>query len=135
MDGTKKQKILSLYAQIDRLYEEISILEQGEGGFCGPRFEGVELLSDPFNGLLTSNKGKWVDAIPIFKNSYGSDFYIPGTDAYRKLSLDMYSELGMPDAPSRDDHSAAANEARQKRKDIRSTVHVYINRMRKYDGQ
>jgi len=129
MATDNKQKILDLYAEIDRIYEEISLLEAAQGWGGSTRGEGHEFLSE---ALRANQASKWKDAIPIFKKSYGQDFCFSGTIANRKLVLDMYGELGMPDAPDRSDHSEAANQIRQRRKDVRSKVHVYITRMRSY---
>ncbi len=129
MIASKKQKILDLYSQIDRLYEEISLLEADQGWSDKPRGEGNEYLRDALN---VGPNTKWKDAIPIMQKSYGPDFCYPGTNAYRKLSMDMYDQLGMPKAPDRNDHSDRANELRQLRKDIRSKTFMIISRMRKY---
>ena len=135
MSLNNKQKILDLYAQIDHLYEEISLLEASVGWQEGYRGEGNEYLRTALSNLRSGQAGKWKEAVPLFKTSYGPDFCIPGANAYRKLSLDMYEALGMPRAPDRSDHSEQANLIRQSRKDIRSQVHTYIRRMRKYKIQ
>ena len=129
MIASKKQKILDLYAQIDHLYEEISRLEADEGWGYKLRGEGNEFLSEALN---VGPNSKWRDAIPVMQKSYGPDFCYPGTNAYRKLSMDMYEHLGMPKAPERSDHSGAANEIRQLSKNIRAKTFVLISRMRKY---
>ena len=129
MIASKKQKILDLYSQIDRLYEEISSLEADQGWGGELRGEGNEYLWDVLN---VGPNTKWKDAIPVMQKSYGPDFCYPGTNAYRKLSMDMYEQLGMPKAPDRNVHSDRANQLRQLRKDIRSKTFTYISRMRKY---
>ena len=129
MATDNKQKILDLYAEIDRLYEEISLLEAAQGWAGSTRGEGHEFLSE---ALKATQASKWKDAVPIFQKSYGADFCFSGTNANRRLVLDMYGELGMPDPPDRSDHSEPANLIRQRRKDVRSKVHVYITRMRNY---
>ena len=100
---------------------------RGGVGNLGAR--GMSILGDALN--LGPNT-KWKDAIPVMQKSYGPDFCYPGTNAYRKLSMDMYEQLGMPKAPDRNDPSDKANELRQLRKDIRSKTFMIISRMRKY---
>jgi hypothetical protein len=129
MTANNKQKILDLYSQIDSLYEQISLLEGEMGWLDTYRGEGNEYLRDVLN---VGPNTKWKDAIPVMQKSYGPDFCYPGTNAYRKLSMDMYEQLGMPKAPDRNDHSDRANQLRQLRKDIRSKTFTYISRMRKY---
>ena len=129
MTSDNKQRILDLYGQIDRLYEEIRLLEASEGWAGSLRGEGNEFLIKAFSDI---QHGKWKSAVQIFKSSYGLDFFVPGTNGYKKLSQDMYEQLLIPKAPDRNDHSINANLLRQKRNNIRSQVHTYISRMKKY---
>jgi len=135
MTANNKQKILDLYSQIDSLYEQISLLEGEMGWLDTHRGEGNEYLREALSSLQSGQGGKWKEAVPIFRASYGVDFCIPGSNAYKKLTLDMYEQLNMPEAPDRKDHSAKANVLREKRINIRSVVHIYIKRMRKYSEE
>lgn len=78
------------------------------------------------------NNNKWVEASEIIAKQYGTDFMIKESVSFSILKKAMYEFYKMPEAPDRFDKSKVANEARERRKNIRATVYTYIDRMGVY---
>jgi hypothetical protein len=84
------------------------------------------------NAIDKINSNKWVEAAQVIAKQYGIDFMLKESVNFSILKKAMYEYYKMPEAPDRKDKSSAANEAREKRKLIRSMVYTYIERMGDY---
>lgn len=88
-----------------------------------------EALVDAFSHL---NNRKWMMAASVVADHFGVNFMIKQDPSFFALRRMMYSHLSMPPAPARWDKSPEANIIRERRKNIRSMVYTYIDRMGDY---
>ena len=95
----------------------------------GPQFVANHTLK---NAIETAQSGKWWEASVIVADHYGIDFMITKSANFEILKKSMYEYFQMPSAPERWDKSNAANDARERRKEVRAIVYTYIDRMGDY---
>lgn len=99
---------------------------------------GVQSVAASSQDILMRNAmervrgGKWKEAALIIQREYGIDFMVRKSNNFKNLKSKMLEYFEMPPAPNRKDKSPIAEELRQKRKNIRSTVYTYIERMGDY---